>query len=310
MKILNPPVKLSASIIEFLHEFSSRGKECKLEVLIKHFGVSTKYLKLSLSFLSNNSLIIYPSPDIVTLQTNVISLLDKSKANSRKLVLEQFMKLQPFIEFTFFLGKGKSENESIKLVKSLYDIDQDESVILGIFKEWIRLLNIKISTTPFKNETLDGIRDSLQNKLRANNFIKEFLGNNLHNVSEQVITELSDAIKEIPEDNETSVNEAGRALEDFLRIDLAKDVNLTKLADKTEGYTGADLEALCREAGLLSLRKDIKAKTVNNKFFEEALKKIRSSVSKELIDKYKAVEENYLKQAKAAITKDIPSYMG
>ena len=91
---------------------------------------------------------------------------------------------------------------------------------------------------------------------------------------------------------------------------LAKDVNLTKLADKTEGYTGADLEALCREAGLLSLRKDIKAKTVNNKFFEEALKKIRSSVSKELIDKYKAVEENYLKQAKAAITKDIPSYMG
>jgi len=234
MKILNPPVKLSASIIEFLHEFSSRGKECKLEVLIKHFGVSTKYLKLSLSFLSNNSLIIYPSPDIVTLQTNVISSLDKSKANSRKLVLEQFMKLQPFIEFTFFLGKGKSENESIKLVKSLYDIDQDESVILGIFKEWIRLLNIKISTTPFKNETLDGIRDSLQNKLRANNFIKEFLGNNLHNVSEQVITELSDAIKEIPEDNETSVNEAGRALEDFLRIDLAKDVNLTRCAGIAE----------------------------------------------------------------------------
>ena len=91
---------------------------------------------------------------------------------------------------------------------------------------------------------------------------------------------------------------------------LSKDVNLAKIAEKTEGYTGADLEAVCREAGLLALRKDIKAKEVNNKFFEEALKKIRSSVSKELIDKYKAVEENYLKQAKAAITKDIPTYVG
>lgn len=91
---------------------------------------------------------------------------------------------------------------------------------------------------------------------------------------------------------------------------ISKDVNLTKIAEKTEDYTGADLEAVVREAGLLALRKDIKAKEVNNKFFEEALKKVRPSVSKELIDKYKAVEENYLKQAKAAITKDIPTYVG
>ena len=91
---------------------------------------------------------------------------------------------------------------------------------------------------------------------------------------------------------------------------LTKDVNLNKLAEKTEGYTGADLEAIAREAGLLALRKDIKAKEVSNKFFEEALKKVRPSVNKELIEKYKAIEENYLRQAKAAITKEIPSYMG
>jgi len=91
---------------------------------------------------------------------------------------------------------------------------------------------------------------------------------------------------------------------------LAKEVNLNKLAEKTEGYTGADIEAIAREAGLLALRKDIKAKIVNNKFFEDALKKVRPSITKELVEKYKAVEENYLRQAKAAITKEIPSYMG
>lgn len=91
---------------------------------------------------------------------------------------------------------------------------------------------------------------------------------------------------------------------------LAKDVNLEKLSDKTEGYTGADLEAVVRESGLLALRNDIKSKTVKNKFFEEALKKVRPSISKELIEKYKLIEENYLKQAKAAMVKDIPSYVG
>jgi len=91
---------------------------------------------------------------------------------------------------------------------------------------------------------------------------------------------------------------------------LAKDVNLDKIAEKTEDYSGADLEAVCREAGLLTLRKDIKSKEVKLKFFDEALKKVKPSVSKELIEKYKSIEENYLKQAKAAITKDIPSYLG
>ena len=89
-----------------------------------------------------------------------------------------------------------------------------------------------------------------------------------------------------------------------------KDMLLYYIAEKTEGYTGADLEAIAREAGLLALRADIKSKTIKKKFFDEALKKVRASVSKELLAKYKSVEENYLRQAKAAITKEIPSYMG
>ena len=91
---------------------------------------------------------------------------------------------------------------------------------------------------------------------------------------------------------------------------LAKDVNLNKIVEVTENYTGADLEAVAREAGLLALRKDIKSKEVKVKFFDEALKKVKPSVTQELIDKYKAVEENYLKQAKAGIAKEIPTYVG
>ncbi|OYT56326.1 MAG: AAA family ATPase, partial [Candidatus Hecatellales archaeon ex4484_218] len=38
---------------------------------------------------------------------------------------------------------------------------------------------------------------------------------------------------------------------------LAEDVNLEKLAEITEGYVGADIEALCREAALTALREDM-----------------------------------------------------
>lgn len=227
MKIINPPISLCSSVLEFLYEFEIRKKECRKDVLEKHFRLSRRYLNSALSFLRDHNLITHPKAELIAISEEAYNALNKSLANSKKVVLEKLMTLQPFIEFTYFLGKDKSEKESIRLALSLYDIKQNELVVLKIFKEWINLLGIKISESSSKNKTLDGIKDSLQNKLYANNFIKEFLGDDLHNVSGQVVEELSDAIKEIPKDNESSINEAGRALEDFLRVDLAQDVDLT-----------------------------------------------------------------------------------
>jgi len=75
------------------------------------------------------------------------------------------------------------------------------------------------------------------------------------------------------------------------KVPLAKDVNLEELAKRTEGYSGADLEALVKEAAMNALREDINAKEVKAKHFEEALKKIPPSLSKELIEYYKRFEE-------------------
>lgn len=226
MKIINPPVKLCRDILEFLYEFNSRNKECNLRVVEKYFNVSSSYLSLALLFLNNQGIISIDN-SIIALSPKAKTSLDKSLTNVRKIILEQLMSFQPFIEFTYFLGKGKSDKDSARLVKSLYGLEHEEILILKVFRAWIKLLDIKILKTPSKNKTIDGIKESLQNKLYANNFIKEFLKDDLRNISEQVIAELSDAIKEIPEDNEASVNEAGKALEDFLRIDLANDIDLT-----------------------------------------------------------------------------------
>lgn len=56
---------------------------------------------------------------------------------------------------------------------------------------------------------------------------------------------------------------------------LADDVSLEKLAKQTDGYVGADIEAVCREAAMLTLRNDLDAENVPNKYFKEALEKVK-----------------------------------
>ena len=60
---------------------------------------------------------------------------------------------------------------------------------------------------------------------------------------------------------------------------LADDVNLEKLAKQTDGYVGADIEAVCREAAMLTLRNNLDAENVPYKYFKEALEKVKPSNS-------------------------------
>ncbi|HID72323.1 TPA: AAA family ATPase, partial [Candidatus Micrarchaeota archaeon] len=67
---------------------------------------------------------------------------------------------------------------------------------------------------------------------------------------------------------------------------LAPDVDLGSLAEKTDGYSGADLEALAREAALIALRNDINTSVVEMDDFIEALRKIRPSITPDMMKFY------------------------
>ena len=90
---------------------------------------------------------------------------------------------------------------------------------------------------------------------------------------------------------------------------LAKNVDLKELAKLSEGYTGADVEALVREAAMLALRENRDSKEVKMKHFDEAILKIKPSVTKGTIEVYKKIEDNFLKSAKAALPVET-SYFG
>ena len=65
-----------------------------------------------------------------------------------------------------------------------------------------------------------------------------------------------------------------------------KGVNLKELAKKMEGYTGADIEGVVREAAILALRKNNNAKKVTAENFEEALEKVTPSVTEDTVKYY------------------------
>ncbi len=89
-----------------------------------------------------------------------------------------------------------------------------------------------------------------------------------------------------------------------------KNVNLEKFAQITEGYVGADIEAVCREAAIHALREDMKATTVEERHFMEALKKVRASVTKEIEKAYDEVHDSLSVARAKEIKEERPLYMG
>ncbi|HEX7004946.1 MAG TPA: CDC48 family AAA ATPase [Trueperaceae bacterium] len=76
---------------------------------------------------------------------------------------------------------------------------------------------------------------------------------------------------------------------------LAEDVDIGELADRTKGYTGADLENLVRRAGMQALRENLQTEAVSMRYFEQALAETRASVTPEMEEEYRRMVEE-LKQ--------------
>ena len=90
------------------------------------------------------------------------------------------------------------------------------------------------------------------------------------------------------------------------KMPTEKGVSIQGLAQKFNGYSGADIESACREAAMLALREDTEAKIVKKDHFAKALEKVRPSLTKRDIEKY----VSNMDAAKRGETAFIPAYMG
>lgn len=91
-------------------------------------------------------------------------------------------------------------------------------------------------------------------------------------------------------------------------VPLADDVNLDKIAQMMDGYSGADITNVCRDASMMAMRRAIAGKSADEiramgkdklnlptsmKDFTDALAKVNKTVSKDDIEKYEKWMEQF-----------------
>ncbi|MEM3411966.1 MAG: CDC48 family AAA ATPase [archaeon] len=75
------------------------------------------------------------------------------------------------------------------------------------------------------------------------------------------------------------------------KVPISKDVDINKLVEMADKYSGADVAAVVREAALNALRENKKAKQVEWRHFEQAFKTIRPSLEERIIKTYESFQK-------------------
>ena len=71
---------------------------------------------------------------------------------------------------------------------------------------------------------------------------------------------------------------------------LADDVDLATIAQSTKNFSGADLVALCREAGVIALHSS--SDVISNGNFANAIRLVRPSITKDVEEWYESIKKN------------------
>ena len=81
------------------------------------------------------------------------------------------------------------------------------------------------------------------------------------------------------------------------KIPVGDGVNLETVAERTEGYSGAEIAAVCNEAALAALEEDVNTDTVTEKHFQTALNNLKPRISLNLFEIYKKFQSEHNNKA-------------
>jgi len=77
------------------------------------------------------------------------------------------------------------------------------------------------------------------------------------------------------------------------KIPISKDLDLETIARRTEGYSGAEIAAVCNEAALSALEENVNIDEVTEKHFQIALNNLKPRISKDLFKIYDKFQSDH-----------------
>ena len=90
----------------------------------------------------------------------------------------------------------------------------------------------------------------------------------------------------VPPPDEASIREILKIHTDGMPLGK---FDLMSFAKSLNGYTGADIEAICREAALIAMRAG--RKTISSKHFDEAINRVRPTVTPDMMQYYEKLQD-------------------
>nr|GEW66934.1 cell division control protein 48 homolog B isoform X2 [Tanacetum cinerariifolium] len=87
---------------------------------------------------------------------------------------------------------------------------------------------------------------------------------------------------------------------------IDNDVDLRQIAQETDRFTGAELEGLCREAGIVALRENITATIVHSRHFQTVKSSLKPSLTSQEIDSYASFMKNPRRKPPHQLGKQTP----
>jgi transitional endoplasmic reticulum ATPase len=152
-----------------------------------------------------------------------------------------------------------------------------------------KILSIHLGSMPLENSTLEVLVEQTEGfDDKAMNEALTPLGTDRR----VTVEEAQSAFRQIPAQKEARLNRGQRRKElldqmagkNLTLVDESRDRILNEVAGKTEGYVGADLEGLCREAGIFAMREN--ARNVTLRHFEQSLEKVHPTMNERLREFY------------------------
>ena len=205
--------------------------------------------------------------------TNEVSDVPRATAEQRPPLFRKFLqRFDPFILFVSLIGRGNSIDHASRKVGVIYNVESSQDNLKATLLGWGEYAGIieakrgriilKIDTSKLSAEYIRELLDAMEHDIKARLYIAMKLAENAYGyMKPDEIDFLVKAIRNHQKSSRDSIDDAGRAFEDFLRrviLDnqkVASDcTGITQLAERLKGENLIEQKQLEVCKGLSSIR--------------------------------------------------------